>query len=77
MDLNDLTPQEIERLKRLLSMSRSKVDRLEKIADEDEKWEWVWANIRKFGTTVFFFVTALVAVRDDLAKLLFGDGKGP
>jgi hypothetical protein len=77
--MNNLTPEEEERLKKLLKLPPSKIDRLERIINEDEKWEWLWALTRKFGMWVFTITAALVAFRDDIVTLfsiIFGRG-GP
>lgn len=70
MSEEELTPAEIKTLKLLAEMPPEKLARLKKIADEDEKWEWLWANLRKFGFSVAALVAAIVALRDDLMSLV-------
>lgn len=75
--MQNLTPEEEERLKKLLSLPDSKIARLERIINEDEKWEWLWALTRKFGMWVFTITAALVAFREDIITLfsvIFGRG---
>lgn len=67
--MNDFSEEELAKLKVLLSMSETKFARLVRIADEDEKWEWLWTNMRKFGITIFAVVASIAAFRDDVASI--------
>lgn len=51
-------------------LTREEIVRLKKIAKEDERVEWLWGVMRKFGTWIFAIVAALAAFRDDIAKLM-------
>lgn len=46
------------------------VARLKKIAQDDERWEWLWTVLRRFGAWVFGIAAALAAFRDDIGRLL-------
>lgn len=67
--MENLTEEEEKRLRALLELSSEDIRRLEKIAQEDEKWEWLWALTRKFGVTVFAIITGIVAFREDITAL--------
>ena len=55
MSEKELTDNEIQRLRRILS--------------EDEKWEWLKAGARKLAALIFGTAAALVAFRDDVSQL--------
>lgn len=50
-------------------LTQDEIRRLKKIAKEDERWEWLWAILRKFGGAVFALVAMLVAFRNDISEL--------
>lgn len=75
--MGDFTDEELAKLRIILQMSQPKLNRLLRIADEDEKWEWLWANMRKFGITIFAIVAAIAAFRNDLVSIMsWAFGKG-
>lgn len=75
--MQEFNKEELEKLKILLTMPEQKLNRLVRIADEDEKWEWLWTNLRKFGLAIFTIVALLAALRSDLASLIsWAFGKG-
>jgi uncharacterized membrane protein AbrB (regulator of aidB expression) len=67
-----LTPDQRETLKIMLSIGPRAMERVAKIAEEDERREWLFTLIRKTAAWVFGIVAALVVFRDNIAALFRG-----
>jgi hypothetical protein len=72
--LENLTDEQRETLKIMLAMGSKAMHRVARIAEEDERREWLYSMIRKTAAWVFGIVAALVVFRDNLASIL-GLGK--
>jgi len=81
MDWNSLSEQEKRRLQYLLSLDSATIKalmqldpktiaRLRKVADEDEKMEWLWASLRRIASTVMIVVGALVLFWEQVKNLV-------
>jgi len=65
-----LTDQERRRLKKLLSLDSKTIERLEKVAAEDEKMEWLWAMLRRIASTVAIILGAFVLFWEQLKAMI-------
>ena len=68
--MDDLTDEEKKRLSRLLRLEPSVVDRLEKVAEDDARMEWLWSAIRRVASTVAIVVGAIVLFYDNLKSII-------
>lgn len=67
--LSTLTDDQRETLKIMLSIRPRSMERVARIAQEDERREWLYSIIRKTAAWVFGIVAALVVFRDNIAAL--------
>lgn len=58
--MEGLTPEEEERLHKLLKLSPDTIARLEKVAKDDEVAERMWALVRRFAAGFAALVGALI-----------------
>jgi len=68
----DLSEQEARRLKRLLQLDSKTIERLEKVASEDEKMEWLWASARRVFSTIAIVVGGVYMLWEHLKNLVRG-----
>lgn len=66
LDLNNLSPEEFRRLEKLLSLNPATIDRLERVASQDEKMEWLWGSIRRVASFVAIVVGSIVLFYEQL-----------
>lgn len=69
-DPKNFTPEEAARLERLLKLNKATIDRLERVASQDEKMEWLWGSIRRVASTVAIVVGAIVIFWDQLKSVV-------
>ena len=69
---NSLTPEERERMDLLLKMDAKTISRLSRIAEEDERMEWLWAGIRRISSTVALVVGAMVLFWEQVKAFIQG-----
>ena len=72
--LEDLTDDQRETLKIMLAMGPRAMERVVRIAEEDQRREWLYSLIRKTAAWVFGVVAALVVFKDNIAALFKGNG---
>jgi hypothetical protein len=79
--MGNLTPEEEARLVRLLKLAPDVIDRLEKVAKEDERMEWLWALVRRSAAGIAAVVGAFILfgeqIRDFIRFVVRGTGAGP
>jgi hypothetical protein len=71
IDFDNLSPEEQRRLEKLLTLNQKTVDRLVKVAEQDERMEWLWAATRRaasfvaivLGSIALFFEQIKAALR--------------
>jgi hypothetical protein len=71
-DLENLTEKEKEVLDLLLNLDTDTVDRLQKVAREDERMEWLWAVLRRVASTVAIILGAVVMFFEQLKSFIRG-----
>jgi len=67
--LDSLTDDQRETLKIMLAIGPRAMERVARIAQEDERREWLYALIRKTAAWVFAVVAGLVVFRENIAAL--------
>lgn len=69
---NSLTPEERERMELLLKLDAKTISRLSRIAEEDERMEWLWAGVRRVSSTVALVVGAIVIFWEQVKAFVQG-----
>lgn len=70
--LNSLTEKQRATLKKLLEMDEKTFERLEKVAKNDERMEWLWAGIRQLAAGVAIIVGAIVLLFEQIKAFFRG-----
>lgn len=68
--LMGLSDDEKETLKIMLAMGPKPMERLVRIAAEDEKREWLFALTRKWAAAIAAFITATLLLKDQVASMV-------
>lgn len=68
--MSDLTPEEEERLRLLLSLNRRTIERLERVAQQDERMEWMWAALRRAASTLAVILGAIILLFDQIKAFI-------
>lgn len=68
--MDDLTPEELERFQMLVKLDIKTIERLKKVAETDERVEWLWASIRKIVTTITIIIGGFVLFYDQLRSFV-------
>jgi len=58
-------------------LSDEEIARLRLILQQDERVEWLYANVRRWGAAILAIVAALVAFRNDISSLFAWLFQGP
>lgn len=71
-NLPELTEQQRDRLMRLLQLEQKTIARLERVAEEDERMEWLWALLRRIASTVAIILGSIVLFYEQLRNFVRG-----
>lgn len=70
--LDSLTERQKKVLQRVLEMDEKTFERLERVAKNDERMEWLWAGIRQLAAGIAVIVGAIVLMFEQIKAFFRG-----